>query len=53
MTENAANVEARGGGGGHLHIDGDGDVPLGGGENLTLSQTARRTKNTPCDNIPY
>ena len=25
----------------------------GGGENLTLSQTARRTKNTPCHNIPY
>ena len=24
-----------------------------GGENLTLSQTARRTKNTPCHNIPY
>ena len=23
------------------------------GENLTLSQTARRTKNTPCHNIPY
>ena len=25
----------------------------GGGENLTLSQTARHTKNTPCHNIPY
>ena len=25
----------------------------GGGENLTQSQTARRTKNTPCHNIPY
>ena len=22
-------------------------------ENLTLCQTARRTKNTPCHNIPY
>ena len=25
----------------------------GGGQNLTLSQTARRTKKTPCHNIPY
>ena len=34
----------------------DRGVPLGGGgggQNLTLSYCARRTKNTPCHNIPY
>ena len=39
-----------GGGGGYSPLKWTG-VPLGG-ENLTLSQTARRTKNTPCHNIP-
>ena len=38
-----------GGGGGALSSQLDG----GAVENLTLSQTARRTKNTPCHNIPY
>ena len=42
LTLRSTNFETWGGGG-HLHIDGDGDVPLGG-ENLTLSQTARRTQ---------
>ena len=43
-----------GGGGGHSTFmwTGGGGVPLGV-ENLTLSQTARCTKNTPCHNIPY
>ena len=46
--------EPREGGGGALdfQVDGGGGVPLGF-ENLTLSQCARRTKNTPCHNIPY
>ena len=41
-----------GGGGGTRLSSGRGGVPLGF-ENLTLSQCARRTKNTPCHNIPY
>ena len=43
-----------GGGEGALdfHLDGGGGCRWGV-ENLTLSQTARRTKNTPCHNIPY
>ena len=41
------------GGGGHSTFKWTGGgVPLGF-ENLTLSQCARRTKNTPCHNIPY
>ena len=39
-------------GGGALDFQVDGGVPLGF-ENLTLSQCARRTKNTPWHNIPY
>ena len=35
------------GGGGGTHLS------AGRGENQTLSQTARRTKNTPFHNIPY
>ena len=39
------------GGGGHsTHHWTGGGVPL---ENLTLSQTARRTKNTPCLKLSY
>ena len=34
------------------YFEGRGGVPLGF-ENLTLSQCARLTKNTPCHNIPY
>ena len=40
-----------GGGGGALDSQMGMGVPLGV-QNLTLSQTARRTKNTPCHNIP-
>ena len=41
-----------GGGGGGTRLRMGRGVPLGC-QNLTLSQTARRTKNTPCHNIPY
>ena len=43
-------LNARGGGSTQLSF---GRGVLLGGENRTLSQTARRTKTTPCHNIPY
>ena len=39
------------GGGGHSPLNWVGGAA--GVQNLTLSQTARRTRNTPCHNIPY
>ena len=55
VPKNSSNLFVpQGGGGGHstFTVDGGGGVPLGV-ENLTLSQCARCTKNTPCHNIPY
>ena len=47
-------VMGGGGGGGHSTLSQlVGGAAGGRGENPTLSQTARRTKNTPCHNIPY
>ena len=53
--DKSLSIHSPGGGGGHstFQVDGGGGgVPLGF-ENLTLSQCARRTQNTPCHNIPY
>ena len=50
-TNPAAQPRGAGGGGAlDFQVDGGGAT---GFENLTLSQCARRTKNTPCHNIPY
>ena len=49
MTLPQKNGSRTRGGGTHLSTGrGGGRRGAAGGENLTLSQTARRTKNTPC-----
>ena len=47
------HVGPEGGGGGGTRLSFGRGGGAAGGRNLTLSQTARRTKNTPCHNIPY
>ena len=50
VNPNDRLVYVPGGGGGSTHLRLSNWV---GGWPLTLSQTARRTNNTPCHNIPY